>query len=182
MKGGFSMNTKTYIIPDKILDEKEEKSLVALTDTYNKMIAPSAVNKAMKKVEEKVPQVVKDAFSAAGGAITEAELFAKSMELLGKSFQILEEYAAKISISENEIIKQVNQISADNQITTLDEICLIRSYELSKMRMCVRSRVQLGKLVHASGVHCHMQLALCLLLLTNPSALPSATSSPSSSQ
>lgn len=127
------MTTKTYIIPDKILDEKEEKSLIALTDTYNKMIAPSAVNKAMKKVEEKVPQVVKDAFSAAGGAITEAELFAKSMELLGKSFQILEEYAAKISISENEIIKQVNQISADNQITTLDEICLIRSYELSKI-------------------------------------------------
>ena len=133
MKGGCSMNTKTYIIPDKILDEKEEKSLIALTDTYNKMIAPSAVNKAMKKVEEKVPQVVKDAFSAAGGAITEAELFAKSMEILGKSFQILEEYAAKISISENEIIKQVNQISADNQITTLDEICLIRSYELSKI-------------------------------------------------
>lgn len=127
------MSTKIYIIPEIILDEKEKKSLVTLTDTYNKMIAPGAINKTMKKVGEKVPQVVKDTFSAAGEAITEAELFTKSMEVLGKSFQTLEQFAAKVTISEKEIIKQVNQISADNPITTLDEICLVRSYELSKI-------------------------------------------------
>lgn len=127
------MRTKTYIIPEQILDAKEEKALESLTETYNKMIAPNAVNKAMKKVGEKVPQVVKDAFSTAGGKISEAELFTKSMELLGKSFQTLEEFAAKVTISEKEIIKQANQISLDNQIATLDEICLVRSYELAKL-------------------------------------------------
>ena len=127
------MGAKTYIIPQQILDAKEEKALESLTETYNKLIAPSAVNSAMKKVGEKVPQAVKDAFSATGAMISEAELFIKSIEVLGKSFQTLEQFAAKVTISEKEIIKQVNQISPDNQISTLDEICLVRSYELSKI-------------------------------------------------
>ena len=127
------MSTKTYIIPELILDAKEEKALESLTETYNKMITPNAVNKAMKKVGEKVPQVVKDSFSAAGGKISEAEIFVKSMELLGKSFQTLEQLAAKVTISEKEILKQANLISTDNPITALDEICLLRSYELSRV-------------------------------------------------
>ena len=102
------MSTKTYIIPELIIDAKEEKALTTLTETYNKMVAPSTINKAMKKVGEKVPQVVKDTFAAAGGKISEAELFSKSMEVLGKSFQVLEQFAAKVTISESEILKQVN--------------------------------------------------------------------------
>ena len=127
------MSTKTYIIPELIIDAKEEKALTTLTETYNKMVAPSAVNKAMKKVGDKVPQVVKDTFAAAGGKISEAELFTKSMEFLGKSFQTLEQLAAKVTISESEILNQVNQISPNNQIAKLDEICLVRSYELSQI-------------------------------------------------
>ena len=111
------MSTKTYIIPELIIDAKEEKALTTLTETYNKMVAPSTINKAMKKVGEKVPQVVKDTFAAAGGKISEAELFSKSMEVLGKSFQVLEQFAAKVTISESEILKQVNQISSNNKIT-----------------------------------------------------------------
>ena len=127
------MSTKTYIIPELLIDAKEELALTTLTETYNKMVAPSAVNKAMKKVGEKVPQVIKDTFAAAGGKISEAEVFTKSMEVLGKSFQVLEQFAAKVTISESEILKQVNQISSNNQIVKLDEICLVRSYELSKI-------------------------------------------------
>ena len=126
------MSVKTYIIPEQILDQKEEKALLALTETYNKMIAPNAFNKAMDKVGEKIPQVVKDAFSAVGDRISEADLFVKSMEVLSKSFQKLEEFAAKVTISENEIIKQANRISADNEISTLSEICLVRSYDLER--------------------------------------------------
>ena len=126
------MSVKTYIIPEQILDQKEEKALLALTETYNKMIAPNVFNKAMDKVGEKIPQVVKDAFSAAGDKISEADLFIKSMEVLAKSFQKLEEFAAKVTISENEIIKQANRISADNEISTLSEICLVRSYDLER--------------------------------------------------
>jgi len=75
------MSAKPHIIPKRIIDAKEKTTL---TETYNKMVAPSAVNKAMKKVGGKVPQVVKDTFAAAAGKISEAELFAKSMKFLRK--------------------------------------------------------------------------------------------------
>lgn len=133
MKGGDEMGTKVYIIPEKIIDLKEEKSLVTLTDTYNKMIAPNAINKAMKRVGEKVPQVVKDAVASAGGKISEAELFTASMKVLGKSFQTLEELAVKVTISEKQIVKLANEVSVDNPISSLDELCLLRSYDLSKI-------------------------------------------------
>lgn len=49
------MITKTYRIPELILDAKEEKALESLTETYNKMIAPNAVSKAMKKGRRACP-------------------------------------------------------------------------------------------------------------------------------
>ena len=148
------MSTKTYIIPELLIDAKEELALTTLTETYNKMVAPSAVNKAMKKVGEKVPQVIKDTFAAAGGKISEAEVFTKSMEVLGKSFQVLEQFAAKVTISESEILKQVNQISSNNQIVKLDEICLVRSYELSKMVDKYKYADIIATLVEGAGTGC----------------------------
>ena len=127
------MNTKTYNIPEQIIDAKEEKALVTLTETYNKMVAPGVAGKAMAKVGEVIPQGVKDVVASTGKKISETELFLKSMEYLAKSFQTLEQFAAKVTISEAEIIKQVNQISPDNEITSLDEICLVRSYDLSQV-------------------------------------------------
>jgi hypothetical protein len=127
------MNTKTYIIPAVIIDEKEKQELASLTESYNKMIAPSVAGKAMQKVGEAIPQGIKDLVASTGKKFSEAELFIKCMEYLAKSFQILEQFAAKVTISEGDILKQVNQLTGENQITSLDEICLVRSYDLSKM-------------------------------------------------
>ena len=86
------MNTKTYIIPEEIIDAKEEKALVSLTETYNKMAAPGVVGKAMTKVGEIIPQGVKDVVASTGKKVSETELFLKSMEYLAKSFQTLEQF------------------------------------------------------------------------------------------
>ena len=127
------MNEKTYSIPEVIVDKKEEQQLIALTDTYNKMIAPSKTTKALKKVEEKIPASIKDAFGSAKEKVSEAEIFIKCLEILAKSFQKIEEVAAKITLSEKQVVKLVNEIIPDNEITSLDEICLARGYDLSKL-------------------------------------------------
>ena len=127
------MNTKNYVIPKQIIDAKEEKSLITLTDTYNKMIEPSIASKALSKVGEKIPQPIKDFTNAAKEKLTDSELIIKSLELLGKSFQTLEQFAAKVTLSEKDIIKMVNPIIVDNEITSLDEICLARGYDISKL-------------------------------------------------
>lgn len=127
------MNTKNYVIPKQIIDAKEEKSLITLTDTYNKLIEPSVASKALSKVGEKTPQPIKDFTNTAKEKLTDSELIIKSLELLGKSFQTLEQFAAKVTLSEKDIIKMVNPIIVDNEITSLDEICLARSYDISKL-------------------------------------------------
>ncbi len=122
-----------YSIPKLIVDLKEEKTLETLTESYKKMTEPSKASKMLSKVSDKVPVAVKDSAEALKEKITDNEYFLKSMEMLGKSFQTLEKYAAKITLSEKEILKQINTIDSSTQISSLEEICLLRSYEISKI-------------------------------------------------
>lgn len=127
------MSSKKYIIPEQIIDEKEEKSLITLTETYNKMIEPTAVSKSIIKIGEKIPEPVKNIATITKGKIANNDIFVKSLEILGKGFQSLEQIAAKVTLNEKDVLKKVNPIIIDNEITTLDEICLARSYDLSKI-------------------------------------------------
>lgn len=127
------MAEKKYILPELIVDKKEEESLVVLTEAYNKMIEPSKTSKLVGKIGEKIPASVKDAAFATKEKITEHELFLKSMEVLGKGFQTLEQYAAKVTLSEKKIIEKVRPLISNNEITCLDEICLARAYDISNL-------------------------------------------------
>ena len=132
LSGGVNMIT-TYIVPDQIIDAKEEKSLIALTETYNKMIEPGVASKALNKVGEIIPEPIKDFASATKEEFTDNEIFIKSLEVLGKGFQTLEQLAAKVTLSEKDIIKKVNPLIPNNDISSLDEVCLARGYDLSRL-------------------------------------------------
>ena len=123
----------TYIVPDQIIDAKEEKSLITLTETYNKIIEPGVASKALSKVGEIIPEPIKDFASATKEKFTDNEIFIKSLEVLGKGFQTLEQLAAKVTLSEKDIIKKVNPLIPNNDISSLDEVCLARGYDLSKL-------------------------------------------------
>lgn len=127
------MCSKRYSLPEPIVDAKEEKALLSLTETYNKMIAPTAASKAISIISDKVPDNIKDFASATKEKITENEIFIKSLEVLGKGFQTLEQFAAKVTLGEKEIVDQVGPLVEGNEITSLDEICLARSYEISRL-------------------------------------------------
>lgn len=71
------MKNKTYKIPKQIIDAKEAKSLITLTDTYNKMIEPGIASKTISKVGELIPEPVKDFANATKEKLTDNELFIK---------------------------------------------------------------------------------------------------------
>ena len=133
MKGVSDMGNKNYIIPNPIVDAKENRCLEVLTEKYNKMIEPTFVNKAFKSIEENVPDKIKLAVNGIKDNITENELFVKSLEVLGKSFQTMEQYAAKLTMSEDDVISKVNALLPDNKIEVFDEICLVRGYDLAQL-------------------------------------------------
>ena len=127
------MDKSNYKIPIPVVDAKEEQLLVSLTDTYNKMVEPTNVTKAIGSINKKIPATYKEKANALKNTMTENEIFLKSLEVLGKSFQTLEQYASKITLSENQIVRKLNEISPDTKISTLEEICLLRGYDISKV-------------------------------------------------
>lgn len=124
------METKVYNIADPILDKAEEGDLIKLKIAYDKMVEPKAMSKMAAKVGDIIPDGMKQAAKKAKDGLTEQAIFVKSMEYLGKSFSQLEKVAAKSTLSTNEIIKRINALVPDNDITTLDEICLAKEYTI----------------------------------------------------
>lgn len=126
------MEGKRYIVPEPVLNQKESKALTELTERYNKLITPGILAKTGSKIGKTIPEPVKKIGGNIKDTITEAELFEQCMKVVGEGFHILEKQAARMSISETAIVKQVNKSIKENEITSLEEVCLARGYDISK--------------------------------------------------
>lgn len=126
------MDEKKWIIPSPVIDQKEESSLVALTERYNKLIEPGVISKAGAKIGEVIPDKLKQIGGSVKDTITEAELYAQCMKVVVEGFNILEKQAAKLTISESSIVKKLSKSLSDGEITELKEVCLARGYDVSK--------------------------------------------------
>lgn len=126
-------NKTVYKLPSPMIDEKEINSLEVLTERYNKIITPSKLNQLGTTVNEYIPNNIKELGNNIKDAITEQELFIAAMKVIADGFAIVEKTAAKSSISETTIINKINKKVTDNEITNVNEICLARSYDISKI-------------------------------------------------
>jgi hypothetical protein len=115
-----------------VLNDAEFAELDDLTARYEKLITPGPLARTAKKVVDAVPEQVKDSAKKIGESITEQELYEKALTLINSGFKAIESQAARLSISEASIIKNVNAISSDDDIARLDEICTLRSYDVAK--------------------------------------------------
>ena len=122
-----------YNLPNPIIDVREEASVAELTARYNKMMEPSKLSKAGAKVKDMIPAKVKEVGANIAGSITEAELYGQAMGVIADGFKIIEEQAAKFTISEKEIIKRINRENKENEISSINEICLARSYVIGRI-------------------------------------------------
>lgn len=124
---------KNILLPSPIIDSKEDESLKTLTDRYEKLIKPGALAKAGKKVVNIIPKPIKNVGKLAKDRMTENELYLQCMKVVIEGFGILEKQAAKLTVSEPSIIKKINGVTKDVEVTSLDEVCLARSYDISKL-------------------------------------------------
>lgn len=134
------MKRKQYIMPYPIIDDKEQSDYEKLAVRYEKLTSPNLLGKAGEKVIEIIPEPVKQAGRNIRDSITEQELYDQCMSFVAKGFQIIEEQAAKISVNERIIVKKINNITKDNEVTCIEEVCLSRSYILSKLVSSYRTK------------------------------------------
>lgn len=124
---------KKYVCPKPIVNKKETASLNHLTEQYKKLLEPSKAAKVVKKAGKLVPAKVKKAGNALGTKITEQELYQQAMEIISNGFKVVEEQVSKYTISEGMIIKSINKSIPNADIETIEELCRLRSYDISKI-------------------------------------------------
>lgn len=125
-------DNKQYVLPVPITDQRELKSLDDLTSRYDKLTKPSMIAKMGNQVGELVPDPVKELGQDLAENISAQKIYQQAMKLIATGFKVVEEQAAKYTISEQTILQNINSSSKTNEITELNEICLVRSYDLAK--------------------------------------------------
>lgn len=124
--------------PDPIVDEREYQAIEELTNQYAKMTSPNALTRAGKKISEYAPEQIKDAAGKAKSVaqealdgLTEQEFIAQAIKVAGEGFGELEKRLAKATIDEDYVLKQINTTLHTEDISSLREICLLRSYDIA---------------------------------------------------
>lgn len=141
---------RNFNTPVPIIDKKEADTLDILTEKYTKLIEPSKIAKLGAKAGQLVPEKIKKWGNNISLNISEKELYSQMMNVIGSGFKAIEEQAAKFSISEKQIITKVNQ-NFDFEIKQLDEICLVRSYEIAKLVNTYKSQDTLAATIEGGG-------------------------------
>lgn len=120
------------MIPEPILDTKEISSLAELQSRYEKLVKPSKLVQIGNAAVEKLPEKVRRAGENVGEFIGEKEITKQALNYATEGFKILEETAAKLTISENVILNKINK-DREYEISKLEELCLVRSYDIAKL-------------------------------------------------
>ena len=129
----FMKEEKEIILPVPIIDTKEDNSIKKLCERYDKLVTPGALVKTIKKASKIIPEPVRNTGRKVAVTIKEQDLYNQCMEVAAKGFGVIEKQAAKVTISEGAIVKKVNDASKEVEITSIEEICLARSYDISKI-------------------------------------------------
>lgn len=144
-------DTQKIAIPSPVLDAKEEKTLDQLTERYEKLVRPGKISQLGKKATKLIPEPVRKMGHEISVTVAEQELYAQMMGIVANGFKTIEEQAAKFSINEDAVVKKVNQCVDGYKIEKLEEICLVRSYELEKLVSQYKSQDLLAAIVEGGG-------------------------------
>ena len=126
------METKNYQLPVPMRNAKEIKLIEECNERYNKYIQPGIVAKTTQKIKNSLPDEVQNLKLPDFKKLSEQEVFTEAIRIATNSFGKLLEFAAKYSISTQFIIRRLNKFSSCDEIDSLDEVCLLRAYEIKK--------------------------------------------------
>jgi len=123
---------RKIVVPEPVVNNRENQRLLELTKEYEKMIAPDPVQELGKKLIDKVPGKIKDVGVIAKDKLTSFDLTQKCIEVIKSGYGLLEQQANNLSVGETAVIASANDVCEENEILSLEDICLVRSYDIEK--------------------------------------------------
>ena len=135
-------------------DEKFSKAVELLAKAYEKLTSPSKLAVWGNKMADAVPEKIKNVGKKASDSIKKAQVYQQTLKVIASCFSKLEQIAAKSTLSEKQILKRISKVFSENQLTAINELCLVRSYELEKAvnSTLVIDRVMIGVEGFGTGV------------------------------
>ena len=126
-----------WVLPDPLLTNRELAELEILTEQYEKMVSPSKIKQLADKVGSKIPEnlrvAVGDAVGELTGEIQQKELYAQVMRQVVDGFKVIEEQAAKYSVTEAQIVEAANATLDSVAIRSIDELFMLRSFDVARI-------------------------------------------------
>lgn len=126
-----------WVLPDPLLANRELAELEVLTEQYKKMILPSKLkqltDKAALKMPENLRTTVGGAIDEFAGEIQQQKLYAQVMKQVVDGFKVIEEQAAKYSVTEAQIVEAANATLEGVTIRSIDELFMLRSFDVAKI-------------------------------------------------
>lgn len=138
-------------MPVPVVNRKENEALDILTERYNKLIEPGIVAKLGAKAGQLIPEKLKTWGHDIGVNISEQEIYSQMMNVIASGFKAVEEQASKFSVSEKQILQKINQYSPNYEISRLDEVCFVRSYDLAKLVSKYKGQDTFAAVVEGGG-------------------------------
>lgn len=114
---------------ENILDKKEMDSLDSLNNRYKKLTDPGHLAKIGERAIKIVPSEIKTLLNGVGNSISEQELYIQAMEQISNGFRIIEEQAAKLSVSKQKIVQNLQKYE---KLDSYQDIPKLRCYSISK--------------------------------------------------
>lgn len=126
-----------WVLPDPLLTNRELAELEVLTEQYEKMVAPSKLKQLTDKAGSKIPEnlraTVGDAVGELTSEIQQQELYAQVMKQVVDGFKVIEEQAAKYSVTEAQIVEAANTTLEGVTIRSIDELFMLRSFDVARI-------------------------------------------------
>ena len=133
---------------EDILDKKEIDSLDRLNNRYEILTKPGHLAKLGERVAEIIPEGVKEIIGGVGNSISEQEIYIQAMTQITNGFKIIEEQAAKLSVSNQKIVENLQK---HGKINSYQDIPKLRSYEISKAVDDFRTMNLIGAFIEGGG-------------------------------
>lgn len=122
----------TLIVPDPMIDAREERELGELLDRYERLTAPGPLEKAGQTAYGLLPDQLKSSIQDVAGTLTQQELYGQMMKIVADGFGVLERMAAAATVSAPQVLDALKELTEDD-ITSLSDICMLRAYEVARI-------------------------------------------------
>lgn len=118
-----------YLAPSPVVDKKEIAELDTLTARFESLIKPNPVAMLAQKAGDAVIQGASKAIAVIG----KDDLYNESMGIISDAFSKVGDSASKVSVSEEYVVSEINKALEGVQISTVEEVCFLRSYDLASI-------------------------------------------------